>query len=224
MTLAPPPAPEALSTMAVTGAAVIEVSPDCADLTMTLSVDDARPSRASGQVNQRKANLIAAFAERGVAQGDIKLSQVTLGPVYAQEVGPPRLIGYRATITMTATTHDFSIIGALMDAASDAGATEISSQFRRSDLPELKKKVRDMALAAAKDKAHQIASNVGFELGRIVAVSENPGGSMWSSMYFPQVANSVQVERAPAQAATVGGVGQSISLEVSITYQLGRKA
>jgi uncharacterized protein len=229
--IAPAPAAaaaDAPGVMAVTGSAVIEVNPDCADLTMTLTSDEYRPSLATRAVNQHQKDLVAALRKQGVKSDDLKLSLMSLSPVYSSEPYPtaPRLLHYTAAITITVTTRDFSMIGALMDIGSDAGATQISSQFRRSDLPQLKKKVRDMALAAAKDKAHQTAEALGIDLGRVTAVSENAGGAMWSSMYFPQTANSV--ERMPAQsgpaAVTVGGSTQTISLDVSVTYQLGHKA
>ena len=225
--VAPAPAAaagDAPGVMAVTGSAVLEVNPDCADLTMTLTADEYRPSQATRAVNQHQTDLVAALHKHGVESEDLKLSLVTLSPVY-DYTGPslPRLLHYTAAITITVTTHDFSTIGALMDVGSDAGATQISSQFRRSDLPQLKKKVRDMALAAAKDKAHQTAAALGIDLGRVTAVSENAGGAMWSSMYFPQTANSVErVQNGPP--AAVGGTTQTISLDVSVSYQLGRKA
>jgi uncharacterized protein YggE len=222
----PAAAADAPGVMAVTGSAVIEVNPDCADLTMTLTADEYRPSQATRAVNQHQTDLVAALHRHGVKSDDLKLSLMTLAPVYANDAYPaaPRLLHYTAAITITVTTRDFSTIGTLMDVGSDAGATQISSQFRRSDLPQLKKKVRDMALAAARDKAHQTAEALGIDLGRVTAVSETAGGAMWSSMYFPQTANSV--ERMPAQSASssVGGSTQTISLDVSVTYQLGRKA
>ena len=220
------PAVDAPGVMAVTGSAVIEVNPDCADLTMTLTADEYRPSQATRAVNQHQTDLVAALRKHGVKSDDLKLSLMTLSPVYDYDYPrTPRLLHYTASITITVTTRDFSTIGALMDIGSDAGATQISSQFRRSDLPQLKKKVREMALAAAKDKAHQTAEALGIDLGRVTAVSENAGGAMWSSMYFPQTANSVErVQNGPAAAAAVGGSTQTISLDVSVTYQLGRKA
>jgi uncharacterized protein YggE len=224
--LAPPTAApaEEIGHMTVTGSAVIEVSPDCADLTMTLSVDDARPSTATRLVNRRKTDLVAALAQHGVTPADLKLSTVALDPVYVPEwPRHTRPDHYTAAITITVTTRDFSAISALMDLGSDAGAIAISSQFRRSDLPELKKKVRDMALAAAKDKAKQTADALGIDLGRIVGVAENAGGAMWSSQYFPQVANSVERSAAPPPSG-IAGTTQSISLDVSVNYQLGHKA
>jgi len=223
--VAPPAATEAPGVMAVTGSAVIEVNPDCADLTMTLTADADRPSQATRMVNQHQTDLVAALHKLGVKDDDLKLSLLTLSPVYDYTYPHgPVLLHYTAAITITVTTRDFSTIGTLMDAGSDAGATQISSQFRRSDLPQLKKKVRDMALAAAKDKAHQTAAALGIDLGRVTAVSENAGGAMWSSMYFPQTANAVERVAPQGAPAAVGGTTQTISLDVSVTYQLGRTA
>lgn len=200
ITLAPPAAtaPEQRPVMSVTGSATIEIIPDCADLTMTLSADAPRPGQATALVNQHKADLVASLARHGVTGADLKLSFVSLEPVYDPRDPAHRLTGYHAAITITATTHDFAAIDALLDVASDAGATEISSRFRRSDLPEFKKRVRDMALAAARNKARQIATALDLELGRVVGVSEGGGGSLWSSSYVSQVSNAI--ERVPARS------------------------
>jgi uncharacterized protein YggE len=204
--------------MTVTGTSTLEVSPDCADLTMTLSADHVRPGAATAAVTKEEGDLVAALTKRGVSPKDMKLSLVTLEPIYQPNLYPLKVGVYRAQITVTVTTRDFAQISPLMEAGADAGAAQLSSQFRRSDLPELKKKVRDDALAAAKAKAQQTAAALGIELGRIVAVSENAGGSMWTNTYFPQ---STRVQNDTGGA--LGGTMQPLSLEVSVGYELTKK-
>ncbi len=205
--------------MTVTGAATLEVSPDCADLTMTLTSDDPRPGTATSRVNALEGKLVQVLQQQGVSPQDMKLSLLSLGPVYEPNLYPLKIHTYRAQITVTATTRDFAKIGPLMELGAESGATEMASNFRRSDMPELKKKVRDMALAAAKEKAKQTASALGIEVGRVVAVSESAGGSMWNREYFPQNAATVNNESGPS----LGGTLQPLSLEVSIGYQLAPK-
>jgi uncharacterized protein YggE len=112
-----------------------------------------------------------------------------------------------------------------MEAGANAGATTMSSQFRRSDLHELKKQVRDMALKAAKEKAQSTAKALGIELGRVTAVAETPAGAMWSSHYFPNyLANEAAQAPAAAQsAATLGGALQPLKLDVTVGYELSKR-
>ncbi len=217
-----PKAAAELPKMTVTGTATLDVAPDCADLTMTLSTQASRPLAATTAVDKQESALVAALTGAGVARAELKLSTLELEPVYApnpQTPWAPYVVsGYRAAIVVTATTHDFAKIGALMEAGAEAGATAMSSQFRRSDLPELKKKVREMALAAAQDKAKQTAHALGIELGHIVSVAESPAGSMWSSMYFPQANAAATVNNAAGPA--LGGALQPLTLDVTIGYEL----
>ena len=213
-----PPAPENPGLMTVTGSATLEVSPDCADLTMTISSDSGKPGAAVASVDAKETGLVAALTKQGVAPTDMKLSLVSLEPVYEGNLYPLVIHAYRAQITVTATTRDFAKISGLMEAGSDAGAISMSSQFRRSDMPELKKKVREMALAAAKDKAKQTAGALGIDLGRIVSVGENVGGAMWNQAYFPQNAAA----RDNSSGTALGGTMQNLSLDVTIGYQLSK--
>lgn len=216
--------PERPGGMTVTGTAVLDVSPDCADLTMTIVGEGARPGQATAAVQKQQQELVAALKKLGVEGADLKLSYLRLDPVYAQTslgIQTQRITGYRAEVTVTATTKRFELVGPIMEAGANAGASSMSSQFRRSDLPELKKQVRDLALKAAKEKAAQTAKALGIELGRIISVAEAPNGSMWSNAYFPQVANEAI---ARPSAGVLGGPLQSLTLDVTIGYELSKKA
>jgi uncharacterized protein YggE len=207
--------------MAVTGTATLEVAPDCADLTMTISSDSLKPADATSSVQAKEKALVDALAQLGVKDADVKLSYLTLEQVYDYQthlvVPPPQ---YRAAITVTATTHDFGKIAPLMEAGAEAGATSMSSAFRRSDIAELKKKVREMAIAAAREKAQQTAHALGIELGRITSVAEAPTGQIWGNAYFPQAANAM--DRAGGGGVTLGGALQPLTLDVSISFELAK--
>ena len=209
--------------MTVNGQATLEVSPDCADLTITISADNIKPGLAAKQLEAKRLILISMLQKIGVETADIKLSNLQLDPMYEpnrEGWAQLKVRTYRAQITVTATTKDFSKIADIMDTAASAGASSISNQFRRSDLPALKKKVRDMALAAAKEKAKQTADALGIKLGRISSVAENMGGQMWSHAYFPQVSNMAATQ---AGSGTLGGALQPLTLDVTIGYELARE-
>ena len=211
--------------MTVTGQATLEVSPDCADLTITLVADNIKPGAAVKQLEANKQSLIAQLKKIGVETADVKLSTLNLDPIYEpnrEGWATLKVRTYRAQVTVTATTKDFSKIADIMDTAANAGASSISNQFRRSDLPELKKKVRDMALAAAKDKAKQTADALGIKLGKVMSVAENQGGYMWHATYFPQVNNAMEV-RDTTNAAVLGGALQPLTLDVTIGFELAKQ-
>ncbi|MBA3463718.1 MAG: SIMPL domain-containing protein [Deltaproteobacteria bacterium] len=207
--------------MTVTGTATLEVSPDCADLTMTLVSDGSRPGIATAGVQAKQEALIQALKKLGVETSDMKLSFMTLNPIY--ENSPAgwsqlKVRTYRSEITITVTTKKFDKIAAIMEAGAESGVSSMSTQFRRSDLPELKKKVREMALTAARAKAKQTTDTLGIGLGRIVSIAENQGGMMWSNHYFPRVANTMEVS--DSAAVVLGGSLQPLTLDVTIGFEL----
>ncbi len=210
--------------MTVTGTATLEVSPDCADITMTIDVEGARPGIATTGAQAKQQAIVDALKKLGVEASDVKLSTLTMNPVYEWIKDRNVFKGYRAAITITATTKQFDKIGPIMEAGSANGATAMTTGFRRSDLSELKKKVRTMALTAAKDKAKQTAEALDIELGRVMNVVENAGGMMWSAAYFPQVANAMESNAGPRTVAdALGGALQPLTLDVTIVYELARE-
>lgn len=199
----------------VSGTATLEAIPDIADLRATISVEHASAREATRLAGQRQAAARAALDRAGVPAADLALGHLQLTPVHHPRTGA--LLRYQASVALTVSTRDFDRLAPLMEALGAAGATQMASTFRVADLPALKKKVRQMAGKAARAKADELASAVGFELGEIRAVVEAPGdGWGWNGVY----ANAVATEAAPV--APHGDL-QSVALTVTVTYDLKRE-
>lgn len=201
--------PEQPGTFTVVGSAQLDVAPDTADLHVTLSSRASRPGAATKDVRRQESALIGAFAKLGLEAGDVKLAELNIQPTYDDH---GRISGYESSIAVVATTHDFDRVGDLMEAAADAGASQMSSSFH-ADLPKLKAKARDMALAAAKDKAAQIAADLGISPGKVMAVSEDNGSPYY---YGNVVANAEDT----AGNMSIGAQSDTLQLSISVTYQI----
>jgi uncharacterized protein YggE len=203
-------------TFTVVGTATLEVEPDTADLHVTVLSQASRPGAAAKATRAKQTRLYAALTALGLEAQDIKLSHLSINPIWNHETG--RTTGYEAAISVTASTKDFDEIGAMMDAAADAGATNMSSSFR-TDLTVLKSKVRDMALTAARDKAGQIAKALDVDLGKIVAIAENNGGG-WSYWGGENAVANVYMEQPSKLVSSTTAELQPLTLSISVTYQL----
>lgn len=80
------------------------------------------------------------------------------------------------------------------------------TRFRHSRMQEMKRRVRDMALKAARAKAQQIASVMGLDVGPVRSVRESAHGSWagqrWGYSTANAVANNVSPVRMPFAGPT----------------------
>jgi uncharacterized protein len=211
---ATPPPPR---TFSVVGTATLEVQPETARLAVTVSATAPRPGKAAEQARGKQAVLLAGLKHLGLEDADIALSHLSIDPVW--DYRREKITGYSAAIRVVASTKDFGRLGTMMDAAAYAGATDMSSTFE-ADLTPLKKKVRDMALSAAKEKASQISDALDVKLAHITAIAESTGDGNWYGWGEASVPNAFAVEPKKIVGTTAAEL-QPLTLSISITYELG---
>ncbi len=204
-----------LTRVMVTGNSIVQAQPDTAILNISV-VTQARAALEAQQQNANKSDAVVRALKSAVGGGaEIKTSGYSLQPqrVY-KENQPPTISGYEARNSVTVTLADLTRVGAVIDAASQAGANDVAgiSFTLRKDRP-----ARDQALAdATRDavsKAQVIATALGGRVVRVVEVQEEgferPRPIMLDS---PQ-----QMMRAQAAAPTPVEVG---TLDITSRVQL----
>ena len=203
--------------LTTTGTATLDVVPDMADVTMTLTIEEPKPKDAVSALRKRQAHLIAALRAAGVEDADLHLSQIRLSPVYDPNWQVSRIRGYAASITVTASTKEFDRIGDIVEGAASAGVSDLATSFRVTDLASLKKKVRELALAAARDNAAQMAHAMDVGLVRVVQLGEAPQGALWA---YGSMLPNLEL-RADAKGAFLQPELQPLTMTVTVTYELG---
>jgi hypothetical protein len=165
---------KSLTKVSVTGDSIVQAQPDTAILTVTV-VTQARRALDAQQENANKSDAVVRALKSAVAAGaEIKTSGYSLQPQRAYKDGQPLAIsGYEARNSVTVTISDLTKVGAIIDAATQAGANDVIgiSFTLRKDRP-----ARDQALAEATreavSKAQVIAQALGGRVARIVEVEE----------------------------------------------------
>ncbi|MBI5480295.1 MAG: SIMPL domain-containing protein [Deltaproteobacteria bacterium] len=217
---APPPAPARAATgsepptlrrIEVDAKATLELDADRTRLTLTVAEKRPRPKAAFAEVWKKRTSLLAALGRAGVASADITVSQVMLHPAWDR--GKPD--GFEAQLSVTALVRASDQLAQVMEAAVDAGVTTFHTKFESSTMTEKKKRVRQMALEAAQEKAQQIAQATGVTLGSLQVVTELSG----STSYWPwsgaeaNVVNVTASER--GEAGRPGTIPLSLTLRVA---------
>jgi uncharacterized protein YggE len=167
-----------LTRVVVTGNALVQAQPDTAVVVVAVTTQ-ARSALEAQQENARKSDaVVRAVKDAAGARAEVKTSGYNLQPQYAYKEGqPPTIQAYQARNSVTVTLSDLTRVGAVIDAASGAGATNVDSlSFTlRED-----KAARQQALAdatrAALAKAQTIAQALGGRVVRIVEVQEVTAG------------------------------------------------
>ncbi|HEY0765271.1 MAG TPA: SIMPL domain-containing protein [Pyrinomonadaceae bacterium] len=158
----------------VAGDSIIQAQPDTAILTISV-VTQARNALDAQQQNATQTDAVVRALKAAAGAGaEIKTSGYSLQPqrVY-KENQPPTISGYEARNSVTVTTGDLKKVGAIIDAAAQAGSNEVQGIgfTLRQDRP-----ARDRALSEATreavSKAQVIAQALGGHVVRIIEVQE----------------------------------------------------
>ncbi len=159
----------------VAGEATTRVEPDAAVVVISVVTQSAQAIMAQ-QENARKSDAVASAVKNiASSSAETKTSDYTLQPRYDyRENRLPKIIGYDARNSVIVTMTDLKNVGALIDAASRAGANSIDSVsfVLRQASPARGQALAD-ATQQAMNKAHSIAQALGGRVLRVVEENEN---------------------------------------------------
>ncbi len=173
-------------TITVMGDGNAESKPDFAMVTLMISAQDQTAQSSFVKLDDGTARMRKAMTDAGVSGSDIEQQGVALNPSYDYSGGggtPPRLSGYHLMGTYTIKVRSLKDLPKVIDAASLAGASNVSiSSYGVVDKEKLEEQATKKALDEAHEKAERMAEEMGGKLGEIISISDAieaaPSGGM----------------------------------------------
>jgi uncharacterized protein len=161
----------------VTGVGTVKGVPDEAQVSVGVQSEGTTAKEALAENSAQMARVVAALEAAGIAEKDIRTQDVSVWPRYDVEGKPGD--GYTARNSVTATIRDLAKAGSVIDAATRAGANEVSGpMLSTSDRERLEAKALRAAVRDARSKAEALADAAGVGLGKVTAISEGFQGGL----------------------------------------------
>lgn len=215
-----------VSRVMVTGEADVRTPPDTAVVVISVVTQNARALEAQQQNARKSEAVINAVKAAAGANPEVVTSDYSLQPRRSWSGDLPRIIGYEASNTVTVTMGELNNVGAVLDAATLAGANSVESvSFVLRDAEAARGRTLSEATEQAMAKARAMATAMG---GRVVRVVEQQEGGFQSrpeleaerAQYYSANANAnAAVSMAASRGATRTPV-ESGSLNVRSRVQL----
>lgn len=199
------------------GQATVDATPDQAEVSVGVS-NQQKTAQAAAADNANRTTAVVNAVKALIGHGDeVKTQQYSVNPSYSypKPGGSPVIDGYNANNTVHVTLHDLASVGKVIDAAMQAGATNVNGVNFTLKNDEA---VRQQALGLAAQKARANAEAIAKALGvRVVGVLEAQSGEASSvrPMYQPMMA-----QRAMAAAAPTPIESGNVSVEATVTVTL----
>ena len=164
-----------LTRASVVGEAVVQSQPDTAILALAVVTQNASASEAQAENASRSEAVVRAVRAAAGQNAEVKTGGYSLQPQYVYKQNEsPTITGYLARNSVIVTMSDLTKVGAVIDAASRAGANSVDNlafTLRRDETA--RKQALGDATREAIGKAQTIAQALGGRLVRIVAVEES---------------------------------------------------
>ena len=166
--------------------------------------------------------VIGALKRAGIADKDIQTSQISLNPIYGQPVTQPggmviqepRIVGYKATNTVSIRSRDIKNFGKVLDALVAAGANQVSGpSFQLADPSSANDEARVSAIKTARARADLYARAAGLRVVRIVSISESGG-------YAPPQPMYARAMKADAESTPISAGEVEAAVSVVVQFEL----
>src|ERR687884_1786798 len=159
----------------VTGKSDSKAAPDTAVIVLSVVTQSQRALDAQQQNARKSDAVIQAVKQAPGANPEVQTSDYSLEPQRDWTGSLPRIKGYEARNSVTVTTNALDSVGAILDAATQAGANSVESvRFTLREAKEARGRALGEAGQQALAKAEAMAQSMG---GRIVRVVEEREGN-----------------------------------------------
>ncbi len=203
----------------VQGEGEVTATPDIAKITLSVQTAVLPTSQAAtDSLGEQTKSVLDAVKKAGVAEKDMQTTNLSVNPVYDYTNNRQTIRGYQGTESIFVTVRKPDEAGALVSAATGAGATQVGGISLEIDKPDdLKVEAQEKAIAQAREKAQTLAKALGVSLGKVKTFSVSD---------FPQ---PFPLYAAENKAVGMGGdtvvppvaVGENtVRATVTVTYEL----
>ncbi|HEV2706515.1 MAG TPA: SIMPL domain-containing protein [Pyrinomonadaceae bacterium] len=163
-----------LTRVSVTGEALVQSQPDTAVLSLAVVTQNASASEAQAENASRTDAVVRAVRAAAGAGAEVKTGGYSLQPQYVYKQNEsPTITGYIARNAVVVTMSDLTRVGAVIDAASRAGANSVDSlafTLRRDEAA--RRRALSEATREAFGKAQTVAEALGGRVARVYEVEE----------------------------------------------------
>jgi uncharacterized protein YggE len=197
----------------VTGVGHVDAVPDEAEFSLGITTKGQTAREALTANSARMQRLITALKAAGVEEKSIKTQNVSVGPDYDDGSGAAG--GYTATNSVSVRIRQIDRAGALLEAASNAGANQVyGPALTREDREGLEQKALENAVANSRQRAGTLAEAAGVRVGRVTAIVEavEGGGGVYEGARMAMDTASAKV---PIEKGT-----EEITASVTMTFEI----
>lgn len=163
-----------MTRVVVTGDSTVQAQPDTAVVVVAVVTQNASASEAQAENASKTDAVVRAVKAAAGAGAEVKTGGYSLQPQYAYKEGaPPTITSYVARNAVNVTTGALERVGAIIDAATRAGANNIDGlnfTLRRDE--SAKAQALSGATRDATAKARTVAEALGGRVVRVIEVQE----------------------------------------------------
>ena len=217
-----------VATISFDGKGEIFVAPDIARLDFSIRESGNTQKKAQDNVAKKSKATIDLLKKVGIAEKDIKTLSYNAYPQYdygpqclaypCPPQNPPKIIGFEVSQNISVKVRNIDETGKILDILASANVADLSGpNFEIDEVEKVQAEARKKAIADAKNKAENLARDLGVKLVRVVNFSEgNQGGG---PIYYE--AKAMSAGGAESQPLPEIPKGENIiSSFVTITYEI----
>ena len=159
--------------IAANGRGDVRLAPDYAYVTLGVTTNSRNAVETASQNAARLSAIISALRALGLTEQQVTTTGYNLTQVYEYPKNQqPRVSGFAARNSIRADVRRLADLGKVIDAAINAGATDVSSiLFLSSGADEARRTALTDAVKQARSDAETMARAAGGSLGRLIAVN-----------------------------------------------------
>ncbi len=215
---------DAVPTIVVSATGMVEVKPDQVQIRMGVSTENKKVLSAAEENAKKVAAVLAALEKAGVQKDELSTAGFTIQPVYDYHERARTLTGYFVENNVLITTDRLDAAGAIIDAAVQAGATNVAGvSFGLKEERTRRDEVLRIAVANARADAVVAAEAAGRMLGAVKRILIGGGGGPPTPMpYMSDAPVATSLSKVAAPELMPGDM--TVAASVTIEYELTPKA
>jgi len=206
----------------VSGTGEVYAKPDLALISFSVVTEKKEVSEAMKENAEKMNKIINSLKEKEVEEKDLKTTTFSVNPRYEWRdlefsKGERVLVGYEVRQVLEVKIRNLEKIGEIIKTATNAGANQVSGlQLTIDKQEELQSQARKEAIEKAKQRAGELAEQLGIKLVRITSFNE--GWTTYPIRYDFMKESAIGMGGEESPQIETGE--NKIEISVTITYEI----